>query len=641
MRTEEIVFAELAELCTRAGYAYTLAALCVENTYFAYGDDLTPYDLRPMYMYNRLIPTELSVLVGLLSKSDLSLTRPTITVFQEQEQLTRSLLDEMHFLHDFKNKMQSFASDSIYTPKDLREPIFYAPDPASSFQLENFTDKRYQNDNAWLNLKMNFNIEEMLNVIKSIKNIQENKVILARQDTHNDKLRFEMLNCLKFSIKELSNELGYSDDMLRSILSCFVLDRHAISRTFDSFHGYNMHDSHPIIEMGNGIYACFLLQTLFIAAYTSPFFWMRNDETYKSTAEKNRGLFTETMSYSFLQRVFGEECVYRNIIFGSKKKMIAEADVMVIYGDNCIILQAKSKTLTKEAKQGDGYALANDFGRAVQQAFFQGAKCADAIRDPKVRINKTINAEVNRENLKTYILCVVSDPFPSLLLLTEQLIDNNVSMNGHNPIPLELFSLDELTELITIPVLFIKYLNWRIINKDRINANYERAILSFFLNWDKRDEFEHISIDDSCSISLDIAMLSRRLGLPGKQVPNGILDIIYNKSIGKIIVQLSNIASPVSIDICLQILDMHYKELIDLNRKIDEVEMDVAQSGRMNGFFVNSRYTNMTLGIIMAFHMSDEVRIFIRDKLLDTTPNLGYLCISPGTLSIFKYHLKC
>jgi len=61
----------------------------------------------------------------------------------------------------------------------------------------------------------------------------------------------------------------------------------------------------------------------------------------------NRGEFTEKYTYEKLVSVFGEENVFIGIdIKNNKKETGGEIDVLVIYANRVIIVQAKSKKLT-------------------------------------------------------------------------------------------------------------------------------------------------------------------------------------------------------------------------------------------------------------------------------------------------------
>lgn len=64
--------------------------------------------------------------------------------------------------------------------------------------------------------------------------------------------------------------------------------------------------------------------------------------------------FTETFCKEKLEAIFGKNRVVSNIdIIDPKKNKAGEIDVLAIFVDGAIILQAKSKRLTIEAKKGN------------------------------------------------------------------------------------------------------------------------------------------------------------------------------------------------------------------------------------------------------------------------------------------------
>ena len=60
----------------------------------------------------------------------------------------------------------------------------------------------------------------------------------------------------------------------------------------------------------------------------------------------------------------------------------AEADALVLFGNQAIVVQAKSKRLTLNARKGNDLALRDDFKKAVAKAYDQALLCADALQRP-------------------------------------------------------------------------------------------------------------------------------------------------------------------------------------------------------------------------------------------------------------------
>src|SRR5690606_8724913 len=119
------------------------------------------------------------------------------------------------------------------------------------------------------------------------------------------------------------------------------------------------------------------------AFYESPFYWMMDDVEYMETAKKHRGRFTESFSATRLKCVLGEERVYENVlIIDEQGNRSGEIDVLAVYADRAIILQAKSKKLTITARTGDTKAIQQDFKKAIQDAYDQAFSCGNLLLKP-------------------------------------------------------------------------------------------------------------------------------------------------------------------------------------------------------------------------------------------------------------------
>ena len=99
---------------------------------------------------------------------------------------------------------------------------------------------------------------------------------------------------------------------------------------------------------------------------------------------QNRGVFTEQFAFERLWQVFGAENVLANIdIYESKDNKLAEIDVLVIFGNRALVLQAKSKRLTLEARRGNDLQIKDDFKKSIQDSCDQAYRCAALIEEGK------------------------------------------------------------------------------------------------------------------------------------------------------------------------------------------------------------------------------------------------------------------
>ena len=164
---------------------------------------------------------------------------------------------------------------------------------------------------------------------------------------------------------------------------------------------------------------------------------MLADESYADQALRNRGKFTEAFAYQTLTRLFGSSYVFRNVdVRKSKREILGEIDVLVLYGDQAIVLQAKSKMLTLEARSGNETELRRDFKTAVQSAADQATQCARAILLEDVELRSRDGRSIPSTDGVRAILpvCVVSDHYPALAFQASQVPDHDLH-RPHCPRP--------------------------------------------------------------------------------------------------------------------------------------------------------------------------------------------------------------
>lgn len=140
---------------------------------------------------------------------------------------------------------------------------------------------------------------------------------------------------------------------------------------------FNEVAARPLLPTDRGTVLLFSHYAIYEAMYESPFFWMWDDKPYRPIAAKHRGAFTEQFAARRLTGVFGREHVHTNVNLHRGKNIVGEADVLVIYGDRLIIVQAKAKKLTIAARKGNDSQLKADFAAAIQDSYDQGWQCAN------------------------------------------------------------------------------------------------------------------------------------------------------------------------------------------------------------------------------------------------------------------------
>ncbi len=468
-RPESEVFADLRSLCASPGFIHAIAYFCWRDNLVRFsGNQITEKDLQHQYSQEQLIRTEIATLIGLMAKSNIDTTLPSPEVMQGYVNRSEALLHEMHmslqkpWISAFKEMARSPAKakaiDPFSTAEGLREPIFYGGESAYNFQYEELAQQKYQADNPWLDANVGFTIDEACDVINTLGKLQLDRTLGLRETMAllpPDKWTF--LPGFTFNTEEISAKSSLPIEKIERVISAFRFAAPKENSSFASLSDFNETNAAPIIRTTDGSYYLFQHYSLLEALYEAPFFWMVADKTYRATASKNRGDFAENFLTGRLTKVFGAENVFSNVDIYKGKDRFAEADVLVVYGSQAIVFQAKSKRLTIEARKGNDLQLKDDFKKAIHDAYDQCQLCSDALLGDGFRFTSQSKGELKFSIKPTHIfpICVVSDHYPALSAQARQFLKIRSTKVVQNPIVSDVFFIDVLSEILDTPLHFL------------------------------------------------------------------------------------------------------------------------------------------------------------------------------------------
>ncbi len=593
MRTEAEVFADLKELCQSSGYVHALANICFRDNIVRYSGQMRPKDMLPMFSPDRLIRTEISTLIGLMIQGEMSWKRPSPHVVQEQMDCTDALLKELH--ETFLPSMSGAIAEQAKAPvKDLelmgrgeflREAIFYGGESAYSFQYRDFAPPKYAADDAWLKANRGFSVFDARTIAHAIARLQEQKLMdtVAHMATIPPE-QWSILLGFTFSVGEVVAASGMAESTVEAVLSAFALAPGERNENFRALDDFNVANATPLLR-SNGEFILFQSYSIVEALYESPFYWMVVDGAYASTAMQNRGRFTESFCSERLELVFGKARVHTNVdVFESKARKVGEIDVLVLFGDRAVIIQAKSKRLTLESRKGNDGRIRDDFKKSVQDSYDQGLTCAQKITDPRVTLAGPDGREVPVPDRMSeiYILCVVADHYPALHFQSRQFLKYTQTQVIQAPMVLDVFTLDAITEMLSSPLHFLSYIHRRVSYTERLMATHETVILSYHLqkNLWIEENVDMLMLGDDISVDLDVAMAVRRDGVNGQRTPDGILTRLRSTTVGRIITAIESRPEPGVIDFGFLLLAMSEKAATDASTGIDRAAKLARRDGR-------------------------------------------------------------
>lgn len=610
VRSEQTIFDELAGLCTLPGYVHAIAYLCSRDNMIWYSGEMKAEDMRHLFSNDRLIRTETSTLIGLMLKGEIDYTIPAPEVLEKYVKSTESLLVEIHHAMSapiWKNidpeKIGEKYPNPFTSGTALREPIFYGGESAYSFQYRDFSLRKYASDDPWLVANKGFSIQDARNVVFSLSRLNDEKainVLRAMQDAPQEPRSFLPGNT--FSAQEIADYGHIDPRIVEKVLSAFAVPKDERNGQFKALHDFNIANASPLIRTPDGKYLLFHIYSLVEALYEAPFYWMGADKAYVNTAMQNRGLFTEQFAVERLRQVFGAKNVFANIdIFESKDTKLAEIDVLVLFGNRALILQAKSKRLTLEAKRGNDLQIKDDFKKSIQDSSDQAYRCANLLEEGKSYFKDVAgNVVTLPTSLKRiYVICLISDHYPALSFQARQFLTFAATDTISPPFVMDVFALDAMTEMLNTPLQFLSYVDRRTGYTNKLMASHELTILSYHLkqNLWLDEEYDMVMLDDDISADLDLAMLVRREGIPGKATPDGILTRFSTTALGRMVKAIEAQPNPATIDLGFALLTLGEDTVIEVSAGIDQLAKQGIADGKNHDLTVglSSGGTGLTI----------------------------------------------
>ncbi|MBW0280382.1 SEC-C metal-binding domain-containing protein [Shewanella xiamenensis] len=577
MRTEQEIFDELEVIAAQEGFWEVIAFFCWKDTFIHFsGEKLDPEAFAQAFDRTRLSRTELSTLIGLACKSGFRDKQLSLGELKERAEHVWHLLDELH--NSFYPPLDFAALSEKFGTKDgddmpnfgefmrelapnsdknhfMREAIFYGGDGVFKHQYRDLAKRRYSLDEDWVEANKGFKISQAVDVISAIEQIQLEKANQLASSAKSWPLPYH-LPMFIFTISEVLTRSGLGEEVVVAVIAALSAKPEEGMQCFKSVDDFNHKNAFPIIKIGDDTFVSFQAYSLWEALYESPFFWFNEDKAYKSIASKHRGAFTEDFTAERLALVFGGENVLTNIDIFDGKDKAGEIDVLVTFGRFAIVVQAKSKKLTIEARKGNSQQLEDDFKKAIQDAYDQASLCSKLLQKEGYIFKDESGKEVNiQSDFKTiFPVCIVSDHFPALAAQARHFLKYQTTNVIKHPYVMDVFLVDMITEMLPSPLWVLDYLLKRSDYGDSILSNHELVILSTYIKQNLYFEEEPtlVVLEDDISTDLELAMLARRDGHDGPKTPEGFLTCPRKSHIGRIIGDIE-----FSADYCLQKLGLH------------------------------------------------------------------------------------
>lgn len=608
------MFADLTTICRQPGYVHAIAHLCFRDNTLLCADEVKEADMRKMLSPSRLIRTEINTLLGLMIKADIDWSVPPPKTMQDYIDSTERLLEELHhclsgefFTGLTKEAVESGSFNPFARGEVLREPIFYSGESAYNFQYLDLAARKYAADAPWLSANRGFTIDQASRVARAVEEVHADHFDGIRErmrKQHPDE--WTMLPLFAFTKDEIVAKANLSDDVVERILDAFELPSTERNTGFNALHDFNVVAAAPLVRMPSGEFLSLQSYSLAEAIYDAPFYWMAQDKEYLPTLTKNRGDFTENFVAERLRLVFGANHVYSSVdVFETKSTKVSDIDVLVVWGNRVVIVQAKSKRLTLEARKGNDQIIRDDFQKAVQAAYNQGVACAKCLLDKRYRLVPPDGREIAlpQDIKEVYLFCVVSDHYPALSFQARQFLRTQSIDRTQAPLVMDIFTVDAMTEMLQSPLQFLSYVNRRSNYAEQLMASGELTILGYHLTknlWVDAD-VGLMQLNDDFSAGLDIAMAVRRAGMNGPATPNGVLTRFGETTIGRVVMEIEARADAATIDLGFLLLALSEQAVTEMSQVIDRLAARTRADGKVHD--VTFAFKD---GSGITFHCTDE-----------------------------------
>ncbi|TGN95657.1 preprotein translocase [Burkholderia sp. USMB20] len=589
-REESQILEDLAALAASPGYVHAVARICHRDNVIPIEGKLKSSDMDRLFSRERLIRTEVTTLIGLMAKKPLDLSPLPFDVIEGYVERTDVLMQELHNAMSYPMfaamieavKGGTEPPDPWHGP-GMREPIFYGTESAYTFQYRDLVPEKYGADDDWMLKAKGFTSSQARTIAKTMCALMDEKGTRLFEDARTAKAQPETwLSVFEFSLDEVAFRSRVAQDVAEAFFRAFLYTGN--NAAFEEVGDFNEVAARPLLPTDRGTVLLFSHYAIYEALYESPFFWMWDDKPYRPAAAKHRGAFTEQFAARRLAGVFGREHVHTNVNLHRGKDIVGEVDVLVIYADRLIIVQAKSKKLTIAARKGNDNQLKADFAAAIQDSYDQGWTCANEILAGGCRLvdDKEKEIDLPPSIKEVFLFSLVSEHYPALAFQASQFLKFQTTAVIRPPFVMDVFLLDTLTEMLTTPLRLLSYVKLRVSVSDKLMSGHELTVLGYHLkqNLWLDEEYDSVILEDSIAQDLDTAMLVRRDNQPGDATPVGILTKMRGTRYERLVKEIETKADPATLELGFHLLSMDEDSCMNVHRVLEIITRQTQLDGK-------------------------------------------------------------
>ncbi len=571
-RSEAEIFEELRTLALSDGALHEFSSLIYRDHFVTVDrhDGRVIDDPEYRWSTSKLNKNEMLLLLGLMVQSP---TDRTYAVTLEREGFAANV-DAL--FREFHDRVLVNVERENFIGLFGREAIYYGAEGFYIHQLLNFSCQRYREDEMWLLENVGISVRPMLDIAKFILDrIHDQMTAVRHLREHGRQFsNCDLTDSLLIAKEDVRKKFGAKST---AFFAKFITPITATNKGFMDPFAINAVSLAPIIELGDYLYVP-IPYRLCESIYESPFFWMMDDNKYADKHSEHRGVFLEKTAAQILCSVFGPGNVYENVVIArNAHDRGGEIDVLVVYGEFIIVVQAKSKRITLKARAGETDALKTDFKGAVQDPYRQALECIELIKAGAKCIAKDGRELEFHSFPRFFPMVVLSDPFPASTMLSRAMLERSDKIA---PVIWDIGVLDCIVRLLPTPIEMLFYLKCRSDAFDNIVSDSEYNYLGYHIRSKLAmpPDSDLLILERDFATVVDDFMMAADLGIEAAR-PVGILERLEIPLVAELLTVLKN-ADPRVASVVFELYNFSSAALQNMSAAIMSLREEVAETGK-------------------------------------------------------------
>ena len=286
----------------------------------------------------------------------------------------------------------------------------------------------------------------------------------------------ELWHVYTFSPSEISKITKIEETVIEAFFTRFSLNFGEVSEQFLYPSLTNPLMRKPIIKLGDfffipyfqSIYYCIRPELQEAINVNSPEKVVENNKLFKKY-EKIRATYLENKSLEYLKNILPNAESFSNLIYktvdGNGNELETELDGLLMFDNALLLIEAKSGNLTDPARRGSIPRIKHDLDKLIKASYEQSYRARKYIHDnenPTFSLHDGMTIPIDKKRIKDYFLITVTlEDCSPFVTNAYKLEDLGYFRKNDFPWIVSLGDLQIISDLIEFPGQFVHYLKRR------------------------------------------------------------------------------------------------------------------------------------------------------------------------------------